>query len=58
MFAVYLADQKWTQEKIGFVLSASVLVTTIRRNHLRRYGQVTFILAIFIVYEDDHMACF
>src|SRR6476661_1986517 len=23
--AVYLADQKWTQEKIGFVLSASAL---------------------------------
>jgi hypothetical protein len=23
--AVYLADQKWTQDKIGFVLSASAL---------------------------------
>jgi hypothetical protein len=28
------------------------------RNHLRRHGQVTFILAIFIVYDDDHTACF
>ncbi|HEY2529327.1 MAG TPA: MFS transporter [Xanthobacteraceae bacterium] len=25
--AVYLADQKWTQEKIGFVLSAGALVS-------------------------------
>jgi nitrate/nitrite transporter NarK len=29
--AVYLADQKWTQEKIGFVLSASALAGLLSR---------------------------
>jgi len=30
----------------------------LRRNPFRRHGQVAFILPIFIVYDDDHAACF
>ena len=33
-------------------------VDGLRRNHLRRNDQVAFILPIFIVYDDDHTACF